>query len=186
MNTRALNAILQKLGDQRHWCVSDHGLRLFFNGESRNTFNTALSRHVRAGLMTRLSPGLYLNPYAQKPLYALENLACFLRPFDFFYLSLEAALHESGYMPQIPNRLTFMTDGPSYTYETPIGIIEFTHTRRPVDSWLCQTERDAARGLRVASTELALSDLKHVRRSLDLPKHINEEADDEANFPGNH
>lgn len=184
MNLMALNAILKKLAAQQHWCVSDHTLRLFFKDENRNTFNTALSRHVRGGAMVRLSPGLYLNPYIQPPMFALEHLASFLRPFDIFYLSLEAMLHEVGYISQIPNRLTFMTDGSSYTYETPLGIIEFTHTKRPVDSWLNKTRMDKERGFRVATTELAISDLRHVGRALDLLEVPNfEDDDDDTDFP---
>jgi hypothetical protein len=184
MKLNALIAVLKHLGGHGRWAVADHTLRLFFKDEDRNTFNTAISRHVRSGILSRVSPGLYLNPYADRPTYALEHLSSLLRPYDIFYLSLESVLHDSGYISQIPSRLTFMTTGSSYTYNTPIGTIEFIHTRRPVDAWLPQTIRDEDRGLRVATPALALEDLRRVGRSQDLISNPTED-DDEADFSGN-
>ena len=167
MKANDLLHTLQVLGRRRRWCVAEATLRGFFP-EPDNTFRTAMSRHVRRGLLQRLSPGLYLNPYAPPPALALEALAGYLRPNDAFYVSLESALHEQGWMSQIPNRLTLMTDGPRYTYTTPLGIIEFTHTARDRAAWRPRVHLNLASKLYVASPELALKDLKHVGRNLDL------------------
>jgi hypothetical protein len=168
MIRQRLNKTLQNLAKRRRWCVSDATLRAFFPGESRNTFNTAMSRHVRASVLQRASPGLFLNPYSPPPPYALEMLAGYLRPNDSFYLSLEAALHEHGLLSQIPNRLTFMTSGFTYTYMTALGVLEFVHTNTDPDTWRQQATYDDARKFHVASPQLALDDLKQLDRNIDL------------------
>lgn len=167
MKSTDLHRELQSLARRHRWCVSDATLRGFFP-ESHNTFYTAISRHARQGTLTRISPGLYLNPYTSPPSSAAESLAGYLRPNDFFYLSLESALHEHGWMSQVPNRLTFMTSGTSRVYSTPLGIIEFTHTQRDAAKWRSRVMFDRTRKLYVALPELAYEDLKHVGRNLDL------------------
>jgi hypothetical protein len=168
MRTAELHHVPQNLGQRRRWCVPDTMLRAYFPSEPHNTFYTALSRHVRQGTLQRLSPGLYRNPYAPVPPDAAEQLASFLRPDDFAYLSLESALHEHGWISQIPARLTFMTSGRSWTYHTPVGTIEFTHTERDADSWRKRTTFDTNRRFHIASPQLAYEDLKRVGRNLDL------------------
>ncbi|MGH8156577.1 MAG: type IV toxin-antitoxin system AbiEi family antitoxin [Rhodanobacter sp.] len=167
MKATDLHHHLQSLGRRHRWCVSDATLRCLFP-EPRNTFYTALSRQVRQGTLKRITPGLYLNPYARPPASAAETLAGYLRPDDFAYLSLESALHEHGWMSQVPNRLTFMTTGASYVYTTPVGVIEFTHTARDMATWRSRITFDRDRMLYVAAPELALEDLKNVGRNLDL------------------
>jgi hypothetical protein len=127
-----------------------------------------MTRHVRAKAIARIAPGLYLNPFAPPPAWALERLAAHLRPDDYYYLSLESALHEHGRISQVPNRLTLMASGRSYTYSTPLGVIEFVHTARSPNVWRSRTEFIAARGVHVASPDLALDDLRRVGRNLDL------------------
>lgn len=134
----------------------------------RNTFYTALSRHVKRGVMKRLSPGIYLNPYAPPPAMAAELLAGYLRPDDYAYLSRESALHEHGWMSRVPNRLTFMTTGPSWTYMTLVGVIEFVHSQRDVATRRGRATFDRDRRIYVASPQLALEDLTRVGRNLDL------------------
>ncbi len=40
-----------------------------------------------------------------------------------------------GRISQVPNRLTLMASGRSYTYTTPLGVIEFVHTARSPNVW---------------------------------------------------
>jgi hypothetical protein len=49
---------------------------------------------VQSGHIQRLAGGFYRNTLAELPLNHLELLANWLRPMDWFYLSLECALHE--------------------------------------------------------------------------------------------
>lgn len=60
-----------------------------------------------------------------------------------------------------------MTTGRKGEYTTPYGIIEFTHTKRPVISIL-DGIYDAGRPLRFAKKDTALRDLKRVGRNLHL------------------
>lgn len=168
MKATHLNQTLQQLGQRHRWCVTDATLHALYPAESDNTFYSALSRHVKRGLMKRLSPGIYLNPYVSPPATAAELLAGYLRPDDIAYLSLESALHEHGRMSQVPSRLTFMTTGPSWTYETPVGVIEFVHSERDMATRRSRATFDRHRRIYVASPELALEDLTRVGRNLDL------------------
>ena len=167
MLTRQLLGVLRDLAKRGRWCVSESTLRLFLP-EALNTFRVAMARHVRAGTVQRISPGLYLNPFAPPPAWALERLAAHLRPDDYYYVSLESALHEHGRISQIPTRLTLMTSGRTYTCATPLGVIEFVHTARPPRVWRPRTSFAPDRRIHLASAELGLEDLRRVGRNLDL------------------
>lgn len=158
---------MRELSRRGRWCVSESTLRTFIP-EPENTFRAAMTRHVRTRIVDRIAPGLYLNPYASVPAWAPERLASHLRPHDSMYVSLESALHEHGYISQVPSRLTLMTSGRSYTYNTPLGVIEFVHTSRATSAWRERSKLVLERGIHVASAELALEDLRHVRRNLGL------------------
>ena len=54
-----------------------------------------------------------------------------MRRGEYSYISLETMLSEYGAISQVPiDRLTVMTTGRKGEYETPFGVIEFTHTKR--------------------------------------------------------
>lgn len=167
MNRTKLHHTLRDLAAKGRWCVSEATLQRL-TGAKLNTIRVSLSRHVRQGHLDRLAPGLYLNAYAKLPSTAVERVAAYLRPDDFFYVSLESALHEHGLISQIPNRLTLMTTGRSHTYTLPLGVIEFVHTKRPLAAWRGRVSLDLRRQIHVASADLALEDLRHVKRNLDL------------------
>lgn len=167
MRTNELMRTLQHLGKQGRWCVSEATL-LVWHPESTNTFRTAMVRHVREGLLQRVARGLYLNPFTPLPPWALERLASHLRPQDAMYVSLESALHEHGRMSQIPSRLTLMTSGRRHVQDTPVGTIEFVHTRVPSARWRPRTVFMPERKLPVATAALAIEDLRKVGRNLDL------------------
>lgn len=167
MKGHALHQTLRDLGRRGQWCLSESTLRTFLP-ESANTFRSAMTRHVRDRLIERVAPGLYLNPYVPPPAWALERLASRLRPQDALYVSLESALHEHGRISQVPSRLTLMTGGRSYLYDTPLGVIEFVHTEVPSTRWRSRTAFVPERRIHVASADLALEDLRKVGRNLDL------------------
>jgi hypothetical protein len=98
----------------------------------------------------------------------LELIARTLRRGAYNYVSLESALSEWGAISQIPvGRLTVMTTGRKGEYKTPYGVIEFTHTKRPLTEVLASgVER--GRPLRIASKQAALRDLKRVGRNTHL------------------
>lgn len=61
-----------------------------------------------------------------------------------------------------------MTTGPSGTYATSYGIIEFTHTDRAVENILEHTLASTTRPLRLANKQTAWRDLKGVGRNTQL------------------
>ena len=167
MRIAALNQTLKALARPGHWCLSESTLRAH-HPEPANTFRIAMSRHVREGVLDRVAPGLYLNPYAPPPAWALERLASRLRPNEALYVSLESALHEHGRISQIPSRLTVMTTGRSYLHETPLGAIEFVHTAVAPERWRPRTVFVPERKIHLATAKLAIEDLRKVGRNLDL------------------
>lgn len=167
MQAKALLATMKKLAVSGRWCVSVPTIARF-HPEPGKALYVSLCRHSKAGVIQRAAPGLYLNPYIAAPPWALERLISFLRPQDFYYVSLESALHEHGRMSQIPSRLTVMTTGRRHVQETCFGVVEFTHTDRRPELWARQTVLIPERQIRVASPELALRDLRQVGRNLDL------------------
>lgn len=158
---------LHGLGRRGVWAISGRALGRLL-GEPARTLSVSLARATRDGVIERLAGGYYRNPMARLPAHHLELLANWLRPNDWFYLSLESALHEAGHLPQVPNRLTFMTSGRRYIYRTPLGVLEFTHTSQPPQRWLQDARPDWTRGIYIATSELALADLRRTRRNLDL------------------
>ena len=60
-----------------------------------------------------------------------------------------------------------MTTGRTGTFDTPFGLVEFTHTKRSTSDILEQT-RDVGRPLRVATPSAASRDLRRVGRNVHL------------------
>ena len=119
-----------------------------------------MKRLADQGVLTRAARGTYVNPLARSlPSDIRRGLIRFLRPREISYVSLESKLSEAGAISQIATALTCMTTGASGTFETPWGIIEFTHTGRDIDigndvycgdgGTLEATVRRAARDLRL-------------------------------------
>ena len=119
--------------------------------------------------LERISKGLYLFSFSiHKKNYLLENIAIFLRPGHYNYLSLESALAQYGVISQIPvDRITVMTTGRKGKYVTNYGIIEFTHTKRSILDVLENT-LVVNTPLRLATKKTAFRDLKRVGRNLHL------------------
>jgi hypothetical protein len=96
-------------------------------------------------------------------------VAIALRQGHYNYLSLESMLSEYGVISQIPiDRLTVMTTGRSGIYKTTFGVIEFTHTKRPIADIIQHIKSVANRPLRLASKEIAWRDLKRVGRNIEM------------------
>lgn len=142
-------------------------LRVLLERENSSTFRTALYAHVKRGLFTRISKGVFLYPYhTQKPDIVLGQTVHALRQGEFSFLSLESVLSECGAISQITFTKTFMTTGRSGIFDTPIGRIEFTHTKRPVKELFNHVTWNGA--YYQATPQKALSDLKRVGRNVHL------------------
>ena len=123
-----------------------------------------------SGDYCRVAKGIYLNPYASsRNSWAIEEVAKALRPDSFSYISLESILSEYGVISQIPiGRITIMTTGARGVFETPLGIIEFTHTKRSPESLIERTLHDKRRPLRIAKKMAAVQDLYRVGRNTNM------------------
>jgi len=171
--TRAISVLRD--WDRRGRCVfTRRQLERLFPTDSPGTFAEGLNRLVRAGLLVRACRGVYVNPHAQSfDSRVIERIAQAMRPGAYSYVSLESLLSEFGAISQIPlDRLTVMTTGRKGVYKTPYGVIEFTHTRRPVREVLAHIRQVEGRPLRIASKQAAWRDLKRVGRNVQL---VNEE-----------
>lgn len=145
-------------------------LAKLFPRDNPKAFAEGLNRLVRAGLLVRACRGVYVNPAAHSlDSRVIERIARALRPGAYNYVSLESLLSESGAISQIPlDRLTVMTTGRKGVYETPYGVIEFTHTKRPVATVLNGIRQVEGRPLRIATPAIAWRDLKRVGRNVEM------------------
>ncbi|MDD4969763.1 MAG: hypothetical protein PHT07_10090 [Paludibacter sp.] len=169
MTQLELQKALDFLDRQNVWAFSINMIELLFPNEAKHTIAISLSRHSKSGLVTNVCRGVYANPRAScVPQFTAEALSSIIRTGEQSYLSLETVLSESGYLSQMPNRLTFMSTGRSQTFVTPYGIIEFVHSKSDKKNFLNDCRYDESRGVWIASTKKASMDIKKTRRSLDL------------------
>lgn len=142
----------------------------FVLGESGRTFDQTLARLVKAGILERPAHGVYLYAHSRNLGTAtIEHIARNLRRGELTYESLESALSRYGVISQIPiDRLTLATTGRSGEYRTPYGVIEFTHTKQPIDRILPHLVEREGHALPIADKRLAYENLRSTRRNLDL------------------
>ncbi|WP_298349363.1 hypothetical protein [Ferrimicrobium sp.] len=148
------------------WAFDLPRFELLFD-ETPGSLNTSLMRHAKAGIITRVTRGIYVNPRARSmPAEPLLALVSIMRQSEFSYLSLESVLSDVGWISQISFSYTLMTTGRSSLFSTPYGVAEFTHTTRAANSG--EVIFDNSRGIHVATPERAYQDLRYVRRNLDM------------------
>jgi predicted transcriptional regulator of viral defense system len=151
------------------WCFDVKMFNLFFPQESKQVRNVSLNRHVESGIIVNVCRGFYANPRARsKPNFALPKLAYILRPREVFYLSYEAALSDYGIISQMPNRLTFATTGRTGEYDTPYGILEFTHSNRDATTFLKDCTYYEDYGVYYANPRKAVRDAVRANRNVGL------------------
>ena len=149
-------------------------LAKIFHEDSPRALKAGLARLVQDGLLLRPARGVYVFALAHsRDSHAIEHVARALRRGEYNYVSLESALSEYGVISQVPvGRLTVMTTGRKGVYHTPMGTIEFVHTRRKLSAILAGVV-DVNRPLRLATAQAAWRDLKRVGRNTHL---VDEEA----------
>lgn len=140
-----------------------------FPNDAPKALQEGINRLVKHGLLERVCRGVYLFILSSnKNSNTVEEIAKSLRRGEYNYVSLESALSEYGAISQIPiDRLTVMTTGRKGNYETPYGIIEFTHTKRSILD-IIDNIVDVDRPLRLARADAAWRDLKRVGRNTHL------------------
>ncbi len=161
---------LDLLGEYGIAAFSTRMLRSYFPGESEVSFKKTLDRGIKNGVLERVCRGAYVyNREFRRQVHKLEWIAMVLRAGEYSYISLESALSEYSVISQmLLNHLTVMTTGRSQTFKTPYGTIEFIHTSRGEIEILNKVIKQPERPLRVASPELAMSDLQRVKRNMQM------------------
>ena len=170
MNIKQALQALNTMDKQGRYVFGLYDLGKMFPGDSHKTLHEGLRRLVKSGLLVRACRGIYINPNAHSfNSFVIEQIAKTLRRGEYNYVSLESILSEYGLISQIPmDRLTVMTTGRKGIYETPYGVIEFTHTSRSADDIRQSIQTVPGRPLRIANKKAAVRDLKRVGRNLNL------------------
>lgn len=168
--TRLLNVLDEQVYRNQTWLFTTSMLRLLFPDESENSLSVSLHRQVQSGVIRKVHKGLYAN---ERVFFSRHNrlaaLVPYLKPARLNYLSQETRLSQLGLISQIPvSHLTVMTTANSQVFRTAYGTVEFTHTKQPFRLLLEHTCLDTDLRMRVADEYLALRDLKHARRNLDM------------------
>ncbi len=162
--------VFSELDQRGIYVFSKVDLEKIFPDEKEKTLEKSLQRLAREGILERVCKGYYVYALAKsKQSHVIEDLAMVLRRGSHSYVSLESMLSEYGDISQIPvSRLTLMTTGPTGIYKTKYGIIEFTHTKRPLSDIVKKTIYDPNRRIRVATREAAMQDLRRVGRNTSM------------------
>jgi len=133
-------------------------------------FTKFLADGVKRGILRRVAKGLYEStitpPEPEKAIYkAIKKL----RSGVLNYISLESQLSHTGDISQVVmDRVTVITKGRSSTFSTPYGIIEFTHTKKPIKQIAPNLYFDPDIKMYRATTEQAIADLKHCNRNVHM------------------
>jgi len=164
----AVRALAEYDSKGRH-VFTNSDLAKIFSGDSERSLRAGIHRLVASGVLLRVCNGTYVNGLAKSlDTHILECIAKAIRRGEYNYVSLESALSEYGVISQVPiDRLTVMTTGRTETFQTPFGVIEFTHTKRSVADILASSKK-INRPLRLADKDAAYRDLKRVGRNMHL------------------
>jgi predicted transcriptional regulator of viral defense system len=160
---------LRALDQKGRYVYTARDLAKVFSEDSSRALRATVQRLTAEGILERPAKGVYVFSLSRhKGADTLEEVAKTLRRGKYNYVSLESVLSEYGVISQAPvGRITVVTTGRKGEYRTPYGVIEFTHTKRPLSEVL-ESMIDRQRPLRVATKEAALRDLRRVGRNTHL------------------
>jgi hypothetical protein len=163
-------ALAQKLNDVDRggvWAFTSATFSALLGNPKQNYLKLMMKRLADQGVLMRAARGVYVNPHARSmPSDVRSGLIRFLRPREITYVSLESKLSEAGAISQVTTALTCMTTGSPGHFDTPWGVIEFTHTDRPIALGADVHTRDD--GVLEATVERSACDLRRVGRNTDL------------------
>lgn len=147
-----------------------HELAMMLGEPWSPALNKLLADSVNKTLLRRVTKGLYESTLTPPdPTRAIFQIINKLRRGVLNYISLESQLSHTGDISQILiDRVTVMTKGRSGTFSTPYGVIEFTHTKRPVNQIAPNLYFDPEIKMYRAKTLQAIEDLKHCDRNLHM------------------
>jgi len=166
---RYLAGALETLAAGERYLFTPADFYQLFPEMGMDALGMLLSRAAKGGVLRRVCKGVYLYPRAGYPRgFELYHTAALLRAGTFCYLSLESVLSEAGVISQIPQAwITVVTGGRRGVVDCGSwGHIEFVHAARFPDGQ--ELRYDPRCRLWRASVSLALSDMRRMRRPLDL------------------
>lgn len=133
-------------------------------------FRKFLTDCVKKGLLRRVVKGLYESVITPpEPETAIYKIVKKLRSSVLNYISLESQLSHTGDISQVVmGRVSVMTKGRSGCFDTPYGVIELTHTKKPVEQIAPNLYFDPDIKMYRAHKEQAIADLKHCQRNLHM------------------
>jgi len=132
--------------------------------------NNLLYKATKAGVLTRVCKGIYINPLVPPTgTHLLARIAVLLHWDKFIYISLESQLSHLGRISQVMiNHLTVMTTGRSGAIKTLYGMIEFTHTKQTAKTLHGLVYFDPDVGIFRAKEEKAIKDLRRAGRNVHM------------------
>lgn len=133
-------------------------------------FTKFLADCVKKGTLRRLASGVFESVVTPpEPSTAIYKVVKKLRSGVLNYISLESQLSYTGDISQIViGRLTVMSKGRNGIFTTPYGVIEFIHTKKPVDTIMPALYLDSDINMYRAKSTQAISDLKSCKRNLHM------------------
>lgn len=133
-------------------------------------FNKFLADCVKKGILRRLASGVFESTLTPPdPSTAIYQIIKKLRSGVLNYISLESQLSYTGDISQVVmDRVTVMTKGRSGTFITPYGVIEFTHTKKPIATIAPNLYFDNDITMYRAKTAQAIADLKDCNRNVHM------------------
>ncbi|WP_210498807.1 type IV toxin-antitoxin system AbiEi family antitoxin [Vibrio crassostreae] len=142
----------------------------FLNEQKTPALRKFLSGLVTKGLLRRLVSGVYESSITPpEPSTAIYKIINKMRASVLNYISLETQLSHVGEISQVTmGRFTVITKGRSGTFDTPYGVIEFTHTQKSVKKIMPNLYLDPDIKMFRATTGQAISDLRMCRRNLHM------------------
>lgn len=161
--------ILARWDHRGRYVFRKSDLAFVFEEQGRKLDQT-LVRLISAGILERPAYGIYIFSTSRHiGASTIEHIARNLRRGELNYESLESALSQYGVISQIPiDRMTVMTTGRSGEYKTPYGIIEFTHTKMPMERIVANITEREGHAIPIATKHFAYENLRSVNRNLDL------------------
>jgi hypothetical protein len=147
-----------------------HELALMMGEACSQAFIKFLGDGVKKGILRRVAKGLYESTLTPpEPGTAIYKIITKMRSHVLTYVSLESQLSYTGDISQlVMDRVTVVTKGRSGTFETPYGVIEFTHTKKPIDQIAPNLYFDPEIKMYRAKKEQAIADLKDCNRNLNM------------------
>ncbi len=127
-----VSEVLKRADRDGVWAFTPQTFSALCGGVERNYLKVMLKRLCDGGTLTRVAKGVYVNEDARcLPSDVRLAVVPLLRPREVSYVSLESRLSEAGVISQATTALTLMTTGAGHVFQTPFGVIDFTHTARP-------------------------------------------------------